>query len=120
MTGQGIEHFIRENHTRRGLRRQSVEPHHALSDRWRKLLDPHTLPIPQIRAHFENGVAFGQHIERRQRFENARRHSSGAGPELENGTASALQYLRRLTRYADAEEIGDLRGGREVSARADL
>ena len=60
MARQGIEHFVREHHAAHRLRGQRVEPHDALAQLGRQSLDARPLPLPQVRADFENGVLLGQ------------------------------------------------------------
>ncbi|MEJ0036992.1 MAG: hypothetical protein WDO68_13080 [Gammaproteobacteria bacterium] len=120
LTRQRIQHFVRDNHTSNGLRGKRIEPHHAVAQLGRQLLDARALAITQIRAHFENGVPLRQRIQRRKRSQHRRSHPARAGAQLDHGAARLPQHLGNLARDTLTEQIRHFGRGSEIPAAPDL
>ncbi len=120
LTRQRIQHFVGENHAADGLRGKRIEPHHAVTQFGRELLDARTLAFAQICADFEDRVLLRQTPERCKRAQYRCGHPPCSGTQLEHGSADSLEHLQNLARDALTEQIGHFGRRREIASAADL
>src|ERR1700674_5710374 len=118
---QCIKDFVREHDAVKGHLGRPLDPRNALKQMRQPLSKKFALPLAKIGADLENPVFVGQVSQLFEAHQDVRGETSGACAYFENRSGvQRTEDLRALLRYATAEQAGNFRRSRKVSARPEF